>query len=41
MQELGTHLPFKDIEWTGSMWQRFINAKHQIPQSAPTVTSRS
>ena len=24
MQELGTHLPFKDIRWTTSMWQKFI-----------------
>ena len=41
MQELGSHLPFKNIEWTSSMWQKFIKAKHQMPQSAPTLTSGS
>ena len=39
MQELGTHLPFKDIEWTSSMLQNFIKAKHQMPQSAPTLAN--
>ena len=41
MQEFGTHPPFKDIEWTSSMWQKFIKAKRQMPQSAPTVSSGS